>query len=113
MGSSWLAQNFVEAVGEVGSVAGAQRRDDRGQLVETEHQVELVGLDVQRFRSHGSVCTYAGQTLGVVTPNEENCGFGIVESLPCERLDMAAAVICQIPVRIVVGEFADVCHPHG
>jgi hypothetical protein len=74
--------------------------------------MQLGGLDARRLRSHGFVDRCTGQTLGVVTPNEEGCAFRIVESLPCERLDVAAVVISQVPVRIVIGEFADALHPH-
>jgi hypothetical protein len=48
-----MAQNFVEAIGELGAVTGAQSRNDGRQLVVTEHQVELVGLDFRRHRRRG------------------------------------------------------------
>jgi hypothetical protein len=45
--------------------------------------------------------------------NEDGGTFGIVEALACEFLSVAASVIDEAPIPTVVGELADVLHPHA
>jgi hypothetical protein len=110
--SHGVAQDRVEAIGELEETTRAQSGYDRTQLGGAEYQVNLIGLDVRRLSSHGSIGEFAGQTFGVVTANEKGCAFGILESLTRECLDVVAVFIGEAPGRTVIGKFADAFHLH-